>query len=104
MTTLKTVHRLMVPAPGPALKKCAPLFYKLLRMRRGRKLVVKLCNLSFEGAIFLLKFRDFIFEQNKLVLQQNEAFLEDRRRAMLRDESLNLAEDGDSHRKPNAGL
>jgi hypothetical protein len=101
MTTLRTVHRLMVSAPGSAFKKCAPIFYKLLGMRSGRKLELKLENLSFAGAVFLLKFRDFLFEQNKLVLQQSEAFLEHHRRAVLRDESLNLSEDRDGHRKPS---
>ena len=103
VTTLGTVDRIVIPAAGLALEKCAPFFFKLMRGGVGRKLLVKCGNLSLEIAIFFLKFRYFLFEQNKLVLQERISLLDDSGGTMLGNEALDLAEDGDAHyEKPNA--
>lgn len=100
--TLRTVDRVVIPPAGLALEKCAPLFLKLLRGGVGRKLLIKSGNLSLEVAVFFLKFRQFLFEQNKLVLQERVALFKDDGRTMLGNEALDLAEDGDAHcEKPN---
>lgn len=102
VTTLWAVDRIVIPPAGLALEKCAPFFLKLMRGGVGRKLLVKCGNLSIEIAIFFLKFRNFLFEQNKLVLQERISLLDDRGGTMLRNKALDFAEDGDTHyEKPN---
>ena len=99
--TPRTVHRIVIPAAGPTLKKCAPLFHKLFGYRRGRKLLFKLSNALLEIGVFFLSLRYFLFEQAEFGLKERNVFLEDSSGAALGNEPLNLAEDRNGHKKPN---
>lgn len=94
---LRAERRELIPAPGPALKKCAPVLFKLLRSDRTRHLTRQLAHLLAKCGVFLLQVRELAFEQNKLVLNQSDAFLEHQRRAMLADESFDFTEKRDGH-------
>lgn len=87
-----TIHRIVVHAPRPALKKCAPLLRKLFRYQRGRKLLFKLTNTLFECGVFFLEARDFIFHQSKLGLEQGNVLLEDSHVPNVAESSDQVAE------------
>ena len=63
----------------------------------GRKLLVKSGNLSLEIAVFFLKFRYFLFEQNKLVMQERVALFENDGGTVLGNKTLDFAKDGQGH-------
>lgn len=67
-----TIHSIVVAAPRPALKKCAPLVRKLFCYERTRKLLFKLTNTLFQCGVFFLEVRKFIFEQGKFALEQGD--------------------------------
>lgn len=73
------IHRIMVPAAGPLLEKCAPLFRELLRHAQSRDLLLQLSNLLFELAASHLTLRDFIFTNAKPILKKRDVFARDER-------------------------
>lgn len=97
LLTLLTVDSVVIPPAGFALEKSAPLFFKLMRGGIGRKLLIKGGNLSLKIAVFFLKFRYFLFEQNKLVMKERVTLLQNDGGSVLGNKTLDLTDDGNAH-------
>lgn len=97
ITARGAIDRVVIPAPGLALEKCAPVLLKLLGSRLLRRPTIKLINALAQCGIFLLQLRKLSFMQNKLVLQHSQAFLENHSRTPLIDEPLDLGQIRDRH-------
>ena len=92
-----TIHRIVINPVGPATEKCAPLIRKVFRTRRGWWCLMWLTNKLFNLGVFLLEFREFLFEQSRLVDRECQSLPKDGCGSALLDPAIKVVKQRTGH-------